>query len=148
VLFSGIKGQPLRRSKFNKITRRVHLVAVAGMPGSHLHDLRHTGNMLAAATGATTKDLTRRMGHDTERAALIYQHATNKADQMIAKGLDVLLKARVMEKAQCKTGRHGPYKRSRPGSGQPSDLAFAMRTGDGNRTRQLGNQMETGRQRW
>jgi hypothetical protein len=49
--------------------------------------------MLAAATGATTKDLMRRMGHDNERAALIYQHATNKADQAIAQGLDALLKA-------------------------------------------------------
>jgi hypothetical protein len=49
--------------------------------------------MLAAATGATTKDLMRRMGQDSERAALIYQHATNKADQVIAKGLDALLKA-------------------------------------------------------
>jgi hypothetical protein len=38
--------------------------------------------MLAAATsatGATTKDLIRRMGQDSERAALIYQHATNEA---------------------------------------------------------------------
>jgi hypothetical protein len=49
--------------------------------------------MLAAATGATTKDLMRRMGQDSERAALIYQHATNKADQVIARGLDTMLKA-------------------------------------------------------
>ena len=93
LVFNGIKGNPLRRSNFNKITRWVHLVAVQGVPGLHFHDLRHTGNMLAAATGATTKDLMRRMGQDSERAALIYQHATNKADQVIAQGLDVLLKA-------------------------------------------------------
>jgi hypothetical protein len=49
--------------------------------------------MLAAATGATTKDLMQRMGHDNERAALIYQHATSKADRAIAQGLDDLLKA-------------------------------------------------------
>lgn len=35
----------------------------------------------------------RRQGHDNERAALVYQHATNKADQAIAQGLDALLKA-------------------------------------------------------
>jgi hypothetical protein len=29
----------------------------------------------------------------TKRAALIYQHATNAADQAIAQGLDALLKA-------------------------------------------------------
>ncbi|GAB2814511.1 site-specific integrase [Actinoallomurus bryophytorum] len=93
LVFRGIKGGPLRRSNFNKSTRWVHVVAVLGVPGLHFHDLRHTGNMLAAATGATTKDLMRRMGQDSERAALIYQHATNKADQVIAQGLDVLLKA-------------------------------------------------------
>ncbi|MCW2860576.1 MAG: integrase family protein [Actinoallomurus sp.] len=93
LVFAGIKGGPLRRSNFNKVTRWTHAVAVLGMPGLHFHDLRHTGNMLAAATGATTKDLMRRMGHDNERAALIYQHATNKADQVIARGLDALLKA-------------------------------------------------------
>jgi hypothetical protein len=32
-----------------------------------------------------------RMGHDNERAALIYQHASNKADRKIAEGLDALL---------------------------------------------------------
>ncbi len=49
--------------------------------------------MLVASPGATTKDLMQRMGRDNERAALIYQHATNKADQAIAHGLDELLKA-------------------------------------------------------
>jgi hypothetical protein len=33
------------------------------------------------------------MGQESERAALIYQHATNKADQVIARGLDTMLKA-------------------------------------------------------
>jgi integrase len=37
--------------------------------------LRHTGNALAAATGASTKELMARMGHSSVRAALIYQHA-------------------------------------------------------------------------
>jgi integrase len=31
--------------------------------GSAFHDLRHTGQTLAAATGATVKDLMRRLGH-------------------------------------------------------------------------------------
>ncbi|MCD0452419.1 hypothetical protein LO762_24990 [Actinocorallia sp. API 0066] len=69
-------------------------MSVLGLPGAHFHDLRHTGNMLAAATGqATTKDLMHRMGHDYERAALRYQHATRRADQAIADGLDQRLKA-------------------------------------------------------
>jgi integrase len=48
LVFTGIKGGPLRRSNFNKITRWVHLVTVLGVPGLHFHDLRHTGNTLAA----------------------------------------------------------------------------------------------------
>ncbi|MDN3353176.1 hypothetical protein [Actinomadura sp. DC4] len=57
LVFTGIKGGPLRRSNSNKVTRWVHVVMLLGVLGLHFHDLRHTGNMLAAATGATTKDL-------------------------------------------------------------------------------------------
>ncbi len=35
--------------------------AKVGMPELHLHDLRHTGNTLAASTGASTKELMTRM---------------------------------------------------------------------------------------
>jgi hypothetical protein len=52
---------------------------------------RHTGNHLAARTGATTKDLMSRMRHDDMRAALIYQHATAEADQRIAERLSGLV---------------------------------------------------------
>jgi hypothetical protein len=33
------------------------------------------------------------MGHDNERAALIYQHKSSPADRQIADGLDALLRA-------------------------------------------------------
>jgi integrase len=36
----------------------------------HFHDLRHTGNNLAAASGASTRELMHRMGHGSMRAAL------------------------------------------------------------------------------
>ena len=42
------------------------------MPEVHLHDLRHTGNTLAAETGATLRELMDRMGHSSTRAAMIY----------------------------------------------------------------------------
>ncbi|MFE2988522.1 tyrosine-type recombinase/integrase [Streptomyces sp. NPDC059262] len=42
----------------------------------HFHDLRHTGNTLASAAGASTRELMTRMGHTSSRAALIYQHMT------------------------------------------------------------------------
>lgn len=63
-----------------------------GMTGFRIHDLRHTGNTLAAATGASTKELMARMGHASPRAALIYQHATRDRDVVIAKALDGMIR--------------------------------------------------------
>jgi integrase len=63
-----------------------------GMEGFRIHDLRHTGNTLAAATGASTKELMARMGHASPRAALIYQHATRERDVVIAQALDGMIR--------------------------------------------------------
>jgi integrase len=65
-----------------------HCTTEAGLPGFHFHDLRDTGNTLAAGTGASLADLMARMGHGSTRAAMIYQHATQQADQAIATALD------------------------------------------------------------
>jgi integrase len=65
-----------------------------GLPGLHFHDLRHTGNTFAADMGTSLRNLMARMGHDNERAALIYQHKSAAADRQIADGLDELLKGR------------------------------------------------------
>ncbi|WP_407703617.1 hypothetical protein [Streptomyces triticagri] len=54
----------------------------------HFHDLRHTGNALAATGGASTRELMHRMGHSSVRAALIYQHLVNGRDQEIADHVD------------------------------------------------------------
>jgi hypothetical protein len=43
--------------------------------------------------GASTRDLMTRMGHDSMRAALIYQHATTQADQAIARTIDAQVRA-------------------------------------------------------
>ena len=59
-----------------------------GMPGLHFHDLRHTGNQFAATSGAGLRDLMARMGHDSERAAMIYQHVARGADQVITSAID------------------------------------------------------------
>jgi integrase len=75
LVFVGEKGGPLRRSNFNRQVRWPERVAAIGVPGLHFHDLRHSGNHLAASSGASLRDLMNRMGHDSMRAALIYQHA-------------------------------------------------------------------------
>jgi integrase len=74
LLFTGTKGGPMRRSDFNKLSGWPHAVRAVGAEGLHVHDLRHTGNHLAASSGVGLRDLMARMGHDSERAALIYQH--------------------------------------------------------------------------
>jgi integrase len=91
LLFTGPKGGVLRRAHFNNLTKWVETVAALGARGLHFHDLRHTGNLLAAQTGASTKDLMSRMGHDDMRAALIYQRATSQADRQIADRLSGLV---------------------------------------------------------
>jgi integrase len=91
LIFTGDKGAPLRRSNFNRTARWPERVSAVGAPGLHFHDLRHSGNLLAAASRASLRDLMNRMGHDSMRAALIYQHATQKADRKIAQALEHLL---------------------------------------------------------
>jgi integrase len=63
------------------------------VPGLHFHDLRHTGNTFAAASGAGLKDLMVRMGHDSERAAMIYQHEARGADAAITNAIDAHIDA-------------------------------------------------------
>jgi integrase len=48
------------------------------------HDLRHSGAVFAAATGATLAELMERLGHSTPAAALRYQHAAAGRDRKIA----------------------------------------------------------------
>jgi len=59
----------------------------AGRPDLRWHDLRHTGAVLAAQTGATLAELMARLGHSTPQAALRYQHAAQGRDAEIAAAL-------------------------------------------------------------
>ncbi|MBO0884423.1 MAG: tyrosine-type recombinase/integrase, partial [Mycobacterium sp.] len=56
----------------------------AGRPDLRFHDLRHTGAVLAASTGATLADLMARLGHSSPATAMRYQHASADRDSMIA----------------------------------------------------------------
>src|SRR5207248_10546415 len=89
LVFTGDKGGPLRTGNFRRAVKWDRAVAAAGITGEfYFHDLRHTGNTLAAASGASTRELMHRMGHASMRAALIYQHATSERDREIAAGMD------------------------------------------------------------
>lgn len=93
LLFTGPSksSPPLRRNNFRRLVRWSEATAAVGAEGLHFHDLRHSGNTFAARTGASLRDLMTRMGHDSPRAALIYQHATSDADRSIAEAVDVLI---------------------------------------------------------
>jgi hypothetical protein len=114
------------------------LVVAAGLPaGFHFHDLRHTGNILAAASGASTRELMHRMGHGSMRAALIYQHATSQRDQEIATALDARIKREAGEKWPVrgpKAAEHGSVGGVNADQ-STSDLEQCCGAGDENRTR-------------
>ena len=110
LIFRGPLGAPLRRNNFHRSVDWSNLVMTAGLPGGfHFHDLRHTGNNLTAASGASTRELMRRMGHGSMRAAVIYQHATSQRYREIAAALDV----RIGREAGEGVAREWPDRRSR-----------------------------------
>ncbi|MEU5798338.1 site-specific integrase [Streptomyces sp. NPDC047813] len=87
LLFVGEKGAPFRRSTFGRKWRKAR--KQVGMPDNfRFYDLRHTGNTLAADTGAKLKDLMVRAGQSSERAQLIYQHSTAKHQRKLAQGIN------------------------------------------------------------
>ncbi|MEU8527899.1 tyrosine-type recombinase/integrase [Streptomyces sp. NPDC048629] len=89
-VFRGSQGGRLRRSNFRddwiKARKKAGITAIV-----HFHDLRHTGNTLAAS-GASLRELMTRMGHSTPRAALIYQHMVNGRDREIADRLGSMIR--------------------------------------------------------
>jgi integrase len=93
LVFCGPSGAPMRRSNFGKMSGWSHAFRSIGAEGLHFHDLRHTGNTFAAAGGTGIKDLMARMGHDSERAALIYQHQARGADKIITSNIDAHVEA-------------------------------------------------------
>lgn len=63
----------------------------AGRGDLRWHDLRHSGAVLAASTGATLAELMGRLGHSTPAAALRYQHVAQGRDAEIARRLSALV---------------------------------------------------------
>jgi integrase len=98
LVFATSTGTPLAHSNFR---RRVWLPALAaiGLEGIHFHDLRHTGNQLTANAGANPRELMARMGHDSERAAMIYLHSSHERQRALA---DAVGKAARVELAKSK----------------------------------------------
>jgi integrase len=103
-VFSSSTGSPLSHSNFR---RRVWLPALAavGLEGVHFHDLRHTGNQLTANAGGNPKELMARMGHDSERAALIYLHSTAERQRALADAVGATARAELARSKKRKTAK-------------------------------------------
>jgi integrase len=86
LVFSTKTGQPVDdRSLTTMFARARHAI---GRDDLTWHDLRHTGATLAYRAGASVKDVQRRLGHTTARAAMIYAHAADDSDRVLADRLD------------------------------------------------------------
>ncbi|BCO36730.1 site-specific integrase [Mycobacterium heckeshornense] len=82
LLFPAKSGRHLAPASLNRHFYKAR--DAANRPDLRFHDLRHSGAVLAAATGASLAELMARLGHSTPTAALKYQHAAQGRDREIA----------------------------------------------------------------
>ena len=93
LVFTTPRGVYLLRSPFNRLVWRPAVEQVGGLDGLRVHDLRHTAVTLAAAAGATTKELMEGMGHTSPAVALRYQHVMADRQAQLPSALDDLARA-------------------------------------------------------
>jgi len=84
-------GRPVNKSQMSPIWVRAR--AKVGRDDLRFHDLRHTGQTLAALAGATEAELMQRMGHSTMSASRIYMHSTTDHSRAVAAALSELAQA-------------------------------------------------------
>ena len=87
-LFVSPDGGPMRGDTLYQAFARAR--GRIGLEELRFHDLRHTGQTLAAATGASLPDLMLRLGHSSPAAAMRYLHTVAGRDKAIAEALTVL----------------------------------------------------------
>ncbi|WP_404433134.1 tyrosine-type recombinase/integrase [Microbacterium lacus] len=88
LLFRMPDGAPITTARTSALMRRAR--KVIDRPDLTWHDLRHTGATLAYKTGASVPEVQARLGHTTMRAALIYAHAADDSDRVLADRLDAM----------------------------------------------------------
>lgn len=88
LIFPNTDGAHLHHGSLYKVYRPAR--AKAGRPDLRFHDLRHTGAVLAAQSGATIAELMERLGHSTPAMALRYQHVATGRSAEIARRLSAM----------------------------------------------------------
>lgn len=84
LVFTTSSGGNVLRS-FGQVARRA--LNRIGRDDARLHDLRHTGSVLAAQSGASLPVLMQRLGHSTPAAAQVYLHATEDHGREVAEAM-------------------------------------------------------------
>ncbi len=93
-LLFGARNDPTQHLRQSALARVYYPArSAAGREDLRFHDLRHTGAVYAAQTGATLAELMSRLGHSTSQAAMRYQHAALGRDAEIAAKLSVMIMA-------------------------------------------------------
>lgn len=108
LLIVGERGAALRRSSFGRKWRKAR-VAAGLRENFRFYDLRHTGNTLAADSGAKLKDLMVRAGQSSPKAQLIYQHSKKKHQRKLAESIDAEVRqqrAQSAEESQAEARKH------------------------------------------
>lgn len=88
LVFAMPDGSPVTSLRLSFLFRRAR--QVIGREDLTWHDLRHTGATLAYRAGASVPEVQARLGHTTMRAAMIYAHAADDSDLLIAQRLDAM----------------------------------------------------------
>ena len=109
---TSLRGRPLRHSHFRQ-REWLPALKAAGLADFHFHDLRHSGNTLAASAGATLRELMDRMGHDSERAAMIYLHGSDARQHETADSLSKLAREQLNRGTKRTDGRGSGTQRAR-----------------------------------
>ena len=93
LVFTNLKGHPLRRNSFGEVWHRA--AEPAGLPaGTTFHDLRHFYASLLIAHGCSVKAVQRRLGHQSATETLdTYSHLWPDSDDETREAVDLALGA-------------------------------------------------------
>ena len=90
-LYGTKNGQPMLCRNFYQAWEEAR--KAVGRPNLALHDLRHTGLTWSAATGAPIRELMRRGGHASPRAAIRHQRVGEESNRALADALSKMAAA-------------------------------------------------------
>jgi integrase len=89
LLFPNTTGEQIHSGALYSVYRPAR--AAAGRPDLRWHDLRHSGAVWAAQSGATVAELMDRLGHSTPGMALRYQHVAEGRQAEIARRMSAMV---------------------------------------------------------